>query len=260
MPQPLIGPGDLIINSWQNFRRNARVYADFVVWFTLLAVVQWALWVVARNLVADRMTRTVVLAIISLPTAVIAFGLTAAVIDATARGVQKKAISIRESLSMGAHRLLPFIWVSVLSGLIVVLGLLLFLIPGLIFLVWYRFSQNFVIVDDVRGTGALAASKRLVSGRFWAVFLRVAAPALFFYVAGSFVTALTYLLIGAALGDPGLFFGQATDVDALNNTHTLVTSVVPQIVNALVLPLWLGSDLLLWFDLKKTAPPSSPLA
>ncbi len=74
-------------------------------------------------------------------------------------------------------------------------------------------------------------------------------------MAGSFVTALAYLLIGALLGDPGLFFGQITNVDELSNTHTLVTSVVPQVVNAFVVPLFIGSDVLLWLDLKRTAAP-----
>lgn len=256
MPQ-LIGPGDLIVISWQNLRRNIKVYADFLVWFTLLAVVQWAIWTAARSIIPEKIMRGMVLAVLSLPVTVVVAALTAAMIDATAKGVQKKTIDVRASLSTGMHKLIPFLWVSILSGLATVVGLALLVIPGVIFTVWYRFAQNFTVVDDVRSTAAMGASRRLVAGRWWAVFFRILLPALFFSVAASFFTAIAYLLVGSAMGDPGLFFGRAADVEQLSNTHTLITSVLPQMINAIALPLFLGADVTLWLDLKKTAQPAA---
>lgn len=252
MPQ-LIGPGDLITASWQNLRRNIRVYAEFLVWFTMLAVIEWVIWTATRAVVPDKVTRNVLLGVLTLPIALVVMWFTAALIDVTARGVQKKAVDVRASLSSGLHKLMPFVWVSVLASLATIFGFALLVVPGLVFLVWYRFGQNFTVIDGLGGTAALAASRRLVAGRWWAAFVRIVIPALFFYVAASFVKAIAYLLIGSAMGDPGLFFGAATDVDLLSNTHTLITSVVPQIVNGLALPLFIGSDVILWFDLKKTA-------
>lgn len=250
MPQ-LTGPGDLITASWQNLRRNIKVYADFLVWFALLSVVQWVIWVLTRAIIPEKIMRSMLLAILSLPVAVVAVALTAAMIDATAKGVQKKTVDLRASLSTGVHKLIPFLWVSILSTAVTAAGFALLIVPGVIFFVWYRFSQNFVMLDDLRGLAALRASRKLVAGRWWAVFVRIVLPALFFYVTASFVTAVAYLLIGSALGDPGMFFGQISNVDELSNTHTLITSVLPQIVNGLALPLFLGSDILLWLDLKK---------
>ncbi|HTM67877.1 MAG TPA: hypothetical protein VL426_01120 [Candidatus Binatia bacterium] len=252
MAQPLIGPGDLISLSWQNLRRNIKVYAEFLVWIALLGVVQWAIWVVTRALIPENVLRSAVLALLSLPVALVLAALTAAMIDATARGVQKKPIDVRASMSTGVHKLIPFIWVAFLSSAATLVGFILLVIPGFIFLVWYRFSQNFAVVDDLRGMAAMGASRKLSAGRWWPVFVRIALPTLFFYVAASFVTALAYLLIGSILGDPGVFFGQA-DVNDLPNTHTLITSVIPQIVNGIALPLFLGSDIILWLELKRTA-------
>ncbi|HTK05504.1 MAG TPA: hypothetical protein VL500_08000 [Candidatus Eisenbacteria bacterium] len=252
MAQPLIGPGDLISLSWQNLRRNIRVYAEFLVWIALLSVVQWVIWVATRALIPENVLRSVVLALLSIPVALVLAALTAAMIDVTARAVQKKPIDVRASLSIGVHKLIPFIWVSFLSSAATLVGFVLLVIPGFIFLVWYRFSQNFAVIDDIRGTAAMSASRKLSAGRWWQTFVRIALPALFFYVTASFVTALAYLLIGSVLGDPGIFFGQA-DVNEIPNTHTLITSVVPQIVNGLALPLFLGSDILLWLELKRTA-------
>jgi len=252
MAQPLIGPGDLISLSWQNLRRNIRVYAEFLVWIALLSVLQWVIWFATRALIPENVLRSVVLALLSIPIALVLGALTVAMIDVTARGVQNKAIDIRASLSTGVHKLLPFILVSLLSSAATLVGFLLFVIPGFIFLVWYRFSQNFAVIDDVGGMAAMSASRKLSAGRWWPTFVRIALPALFFYVTASFVTALAYLLIGSVLGDPGIFFGQA-DVNEVPNSHTLITSVVPQIVNGMALPLFLGSDILLWLDLKRTS-------
>ena len=253
MPQ-LTGPGDLITASWQNLRRNIRVYADFLVWFALLSVVEWVLWTLTRTIIPEKVMRSMLLAILSLPTTIVTIGLTAAMIDATAKGVQKKPIDIRASLSIGVHKFIPFLWVSFLASAATFFGFLLLVIPGFIFLVWYRFGQNFAVIDGVHGLAALRASRRLVAGRWWAVFVRIALPAIFFSVAASFVTAVAYLLIGSFMGDPGMYFGQVSNVDELSNTHTLITSVLPQMVNGLALPLFIGADILLWLDLKKTSP------
>ncbi len=252
MPQ-LIGPGDLITASWQNLRRNIRTYAEFLVWFTVLALAEWAVWTTTRAVVTEKIMRGMLLGFLTLPVAIVVMGLTASLIDVTARSLQKKAVDVRASLSVGVHTLFPFIWVSILASLAIIFGFAILIVPGVLFLVWYRFGQNFVVIDGLGGIAALAASHRLVAGRWWATFARIAIPALFFYVTAAFVKAIIYLLIGSAMGDPGLFFGPSADVDALSNTHTLITSVIPQVVNGLTLPLFIGSDILLWLDLKKTA-------
>lgn len=256
MPQ-LIGPGDLIVASWQNLRRNIKVYADFLVWFALLAVIHWAMQVGIVAVIPDKILRSITLAVLSLPITLVIMALTASLIDATAKGLQQKPIDVRASLSIGMHKLIPFIWVSILSTLMVALGFVLLVIPGFIFLVWYRFAQNFTVIDDVRGSAAMSASRRLVTGRWWSVFVRIALPALFFSVASSFFVAVAYLLIGSAMGDPGLFFGRGVDIDTLPMSQTLVMRVLPQVINGLFFPLYVGSELLLWFDLKKNAPPAA---
>ncbi|HJV33052.1 MAG TPA: hypothetical protein VJ694_03425 [Patescibacteria group bacterium] len=250
---PLIAPGDIIVESWLNFRKNVKTYAEFVVWVALLSVVQWAFSAILKTAVDDRFMRLTILALVSLPILFLVAVLTTSMMDFTAKTLRGKKTDLKEMLSVGIHKVFPVIWVTVLVGLMYLLGLILLVIPMFVFLVWYRFSQAFVVVDDVRGGAAMAASKKLSSGRWWAVFARIAVPGLFFYVAAAFATALAYLLFGAALGDPGLFFGNQPDIGELSNTHTLITSVVPNIINAFALPLFMGADLILWFDLKRTA-------
>jgi hypothetical protein len=249
---PLIAPGDLIVESWENFRKNFRTYAEFVVWFALLGAIQWALSAALQTVIEDRVFRTTTVMLASLPVVFIVVALTASMIDFTAKALRGKKPDTGEMLSVGLHKVFPFIWVSFLAGCLYLLGTILFLIPLIIFVVWYRFSQAFVVVDGIPARAALTASRKLVTGRWWSVFARVAAAGLFFYVAAAFATALAYLIIGSMMGDPSLFFGTQPDIGQLSNTHTLIMTIVPNVINGFALPLFFAADLILWYDLKRT--------
>ena len=56
--------------------------------------------------------------------------------------------------------------VSILQGLIVLGGILLLVIPGIIFIIWYAFATMAVILEEKRPREALAFSHSLVRGRF----------------------------------------------------------------------------------------------
>lgn len=55
-----------------------------------------------------------------------------------------------------------------LTGLITLFGFLLFIIPGLIFLVWFSFAAIIAVIEG-KGVSAIKESKALVAGRFWPV-------------------------------------------------------------------------------------------
>lgn len=66
-----------------------------------------------------------------------------------------------------------YLFVSILSGLVIALGFILLIVPGIIFAVWYVFSYFTVLIEGKKGTAALRASKTLSSGRFMAVLGRL---------------------------------------------------------------------------------------
>ena len=57
--------------------------------------------------------------------------------------------------------------ISILVGLAVAIGFVLFIIPGLIFLAFLSVSIPALIVEDRRGTDAMSRSWNLVKGHFW---------------------------------------------------------------------------------------------
>ena len=62
---------------------------------------------------------------------------------------------------------LPVVTVGFLYSLIVFGGILLLIIPGILFLVWFGLAQLAVILEQKRGREAFMFSKSLVKGRFF---------------------------------------------------------------------------------------------
>ena len=75
-----------------------------------------------------------------------------------------------EVLRFGLSRLLPILLVSVLVGLAVIGGLLLLIVPGIIFAIRFTVAVPALVVEDARGREAMRRSWRLVKGYSGRVF------------------------------------------------------------------------------------------
>lgn len=74
----------------------------------------------------------------------------------------------------------PMLWVGILVGLVVLGSSILLILPGIYFAIALNFSQTILIDQDIHGTKALAASRALVRGRWWAAFWRIVAGGVVF--------------------------------------------------------------------------------
>lgn len=81
-------------------------------------------------------------------------------------------IGIRESFAKAWHKILSYFWISILVGLITMLGFLLFIIPGIIFGLWFSLAGYVLVSEDIKGTKALFRSKQLIKGHWFKVFWR----------------------------------------------------------------------------------------
>lgn len=95
----------------------------------------------------------------------------------------------KEAIKTGWQKMLPLFWVSILSGLAIFGGFLLFIVPAIIFAVWFAFVDYSVVLDKKRGFSALRFSKQLVSVYWWKVFARLVVGSLLAWLI-SFVLAL----------------------------------------------------------------------
>jgi hypothetical protein len=87
--------------------------------------------------------------------------------------VTDESLGIRDALVKGWEKVFSFMWLVSLLGFLVTGGFLLMFIPGIIFLVWFSFSQFILVSEDERGMNALLKSKEYVRDRWFDIFLRL---------------------------------------------------------------------------------------
>ena len=133
----------------------------------------------------------------------------------------------------------PYLWVSVLVSLAVGGGLLLLIVPGIIFGVWFGFATLVVVLEQKRGMEALRESKRLVKGRLSAVFSR-----LLLLIVPGIVTMLAFsFFIGFFVPD-----------------ETAATALSDGIGSIVVVPVMMIYLYFLYTDLKQNPPKVATVA
>lgn len=85
----------------------------------------------------------------------------------------QEGIGIREAYRRGWHKILSYWWVSFLTGFIVLGGFLLFVVPGIIFAVWFSMAIFVLVDEDLRGMNVLLKSREYVKGKWSNVFWRL---------------------------------------------------------------------------------------
>jgi hypothetical protein len=78
--------------------------------------------------------------------------------------------SIGDCIKSALRKFFPLLLFSIAYGMIIFIGLMLFFIPGLLFMVWYSVGAPALLVENLSWSQALARSKELTDGHRWQVF------------------------------------------------------------------------------------------
>ncbi len=81
-----------------------------------------------------------------------------------------RPVSFGEAFQFALSRLGGLLVTSIISGVLIFLGTLACVIPGIYLAIIYCFASQVVIVENRSGMNALTRSQNLVSGDFWRVF------------------------------------------------------------------------------------------
>ncbi len=96
-------------------------------------------------------------------------------------------LSIGETLSSVGARLLPLLVAAILVGITVAIGLILFIIPGLILITFLMAVVPSIVLEDEGPLSAWSRSWSLVKGYAWPVFFVIVLTFLLLFVAGFIV-------------------------------------------------------------------------
>ena len=114
-------------------------------------------------------------------------------IEGIRRVLGNEALSVKGAFLVSKARVWKYSLTQVSRGVIIALGFLLLVIPGIIFSIWFSFSGIEVVLNKAGVGEALKKSKSLVKGRFWPVAGRL-------FVFGLFALFVSILFSTLPLG------------------------------------------------------------
>lgn len=140
--------------------------------------------------------------------------------------------TLLSNLSSTTKIFFPAVVVSILTFLLVFFGLIAFVIPGILFSIWFFFATYGVILDGKKGVQALKHSKSLVNNRWWDVFWIVFATTFIIVVvttiaSGTLKILVTFLQNVTGIGLLGLigFIGNIC-IDLLVTPYSAIVSTL----------------------------------
>ncbi len=246
----LISPLNIFKEAAAVYKANYKIFLQTIAWLLGAAILLTILNITDRQTAFKYLSYTFpAYLILSALSFVIGLWTQIVLIRLVNAGLSKEAVD-KKTLRQNAWRdTAPFLWVSLLTGLIILGGTILFIIPGLIFTVWFFFSMYIFAIEGARGYGALKKSKDLAQGRFWPIAWRVVVPALFYG-----------LLLIITIGVPTLIIGYFTKFAGFTSNLSLVPwwfDAWQSIVTVAALPLSLAMWVILYRNLKEN-PVAAP--
>lgn len=233
--------GDLLRDSWNLFENKSGLFLSIGAVSGLVSLIgQLAL------LRGERLGENpaavywmLVAAVFVIATAVFGLWSHSALLHALA--YPEQATTFKRAYGMGWNRvILVFIGVGFLSGLATLGGLVLLIVPGIIFGTWFSFGLYIAVAEKKGVIESLRASKAYVKGRTWRVFWRWALMWVIIMIIVSIVSAVLALL----------FFGD----------KELAKTVIEPITIVFYTPFCTSFGYLLYIHLKKQPQALPPTA
>ncbi|MCE9605152.1 MAG: hypothetical protein K8U03_09660 [Planctomycetia bacterium] len=110
--------------------------------------------------------------LVSIPLYLLAYPLwNAATVHGIASMYVSRPTTLGECIKSGLKRWFPLVGTLFLTGLAVALGILLLVIPGLIFSFWFALAQPVAILEGTSGGTAMGRSKQLMKGNILKLFI-----------------------------------------------------------------------------------------
>ena len=102
-----------------------------------------------------------------------------AIINAMGKIALVKAIDLKGQTK--ARDMIKFAWplvgkyiiLQLMVGIVVLVGFVLLVVPGVLFMIWYLFSSIILVVEGLKGREAMKQSKAYIKGKFWGVLGRL---------------------------------------------------------------------------------------
>jgi hypothetical protein len=170
----LISTTELITQSWKIYFKNFKTLIAYIGIQILLLLVSFG--VPAAFFLLAAKTYSAVFTILAFITYILGvcaavYGglwINVAMTKAAKNAIENKVMSISDVFKKTRSLILPTFGTTLLKVALIYLGLIAFIIPGIIMLVTYAFAETAVVYDEPKeGAAAIRLSKDLALGRWW---------------------------------------------------------------------------------------------
>ncbi len=177
--QKLLPIGDLFKKSFELYKPRiwTMLWLGVISWissiviFAVFGIAGFTTFALGRNILTFNLFSLLLFLIGVLLVVIINVWIQVAMIYAVK---EEHATSSMKNLLLAVRgKMASYYWIVFLRGLASVVGFILFIIPGIIFSVWFCLSQYAFVFEDKKGSGALGRSRQLIKGYWWPVLGRL---------------------------------------------------------------------------------------
>ena len=254
----LLPPSYLLSSSWNIYKKIWKSLVKILFFSTLLYLPLIILFPLAGlslgiNMFAMTITGIVSVVLLSVYVAAVQAIQYISLISFIASGEEK--VQIKNLFIKSLAKIKAYWWLSFLQMAILASGFMFFIVPGIIYAVWFSFAPNILILDDIGGLKAMLISREIVRGRFWGILVRMGVILAIFFVA-SFVVSYAPKIIMFIVNPSSLSLTQPVNPDPSNRlviaAITMILNFIFGILNsAITFPLFLIYYLLLYKNAKQ---------
>jgi len=200
-----IGVGDIVKRTFNIFKSNfSRFLLPFLILYGVMAIIFSLIYHGFFDLSYDDLLKLqekdldLVISVIIVTILVfiiflfIAIGM---VIQMVADAHEGKEVDLGKSFKVASSKMFSLIGAAILVGILTLIGLFLFIIPGILFFVWFSLSAQAVILEDKSAKDSLSRSKELVKGNWWKTFGVIIVIGIFLFIIniiGNFISDYLY--------------------------------------------------------------------
>jgi hypothetical protein len=226
------GPIELLTASWNMFKENWKLFLGiFLVPGLMTAVVDYLNTdtygqpMEINPLFAENAIIFILLAIVFIAILLL---MNIAMYKAV---VSPQGTTIQSAYQFALSNFVPYLVVSIIMGVVVFLGFIALVIPGIIFAVWFSFSYFTLLSEGKKGIEALKASREYVRGHWWPVFGRFV------------VLCIAMIILSIVIGILGVIL-------AMIMPSAVAVAITSFITSAVAMPIAIAFSYLLYQDLK----------
>ena len=194
---------------WEYFSKSWYIFKTNWATFLIVAIIPTFLRSCVE-LIRRAELNPLVIVIIYIAYAIVFIFSTIAYTTVAHKATDGQVITVSDAYKLSQGLFFKFIWTTILYFLICFGGIILFIIPGIIWALRYVFSPTIVIVEGISGREALSMSKSVTKKRWAQIFVRELVFGVLFFIFVWIPQNLLIFCISIALGAPVIGFSGST--------------------------------------------------